>query len=138
MEKLAKLLKKRMKVEGLAVRDVADITGVSHSTIARAANNETVTVSTLVALCDFLGVPLRSVLDTKETPDEVFEQISRVVAIEPELKSVFTDIARKINEGKLDKKVLSEIAAFAAFRISQYENEPIKEKQEAKVVASKV
>ena len=133
MEKLANLLKDRMELEGLAVRDVAKLTGVSHSTIARAANNETVTVSTLVALCDFLGVPLRSVLDTKETPDEVFEQISRVVAIEPELKSVFTDIAKKINAGKLDKKVLSEIAAFAAYRISQYEKEAVAEKQDAEV-----
>jgi len=121
MKKLAELLRERMKVDGLSVRDVAEVTGVSHSTIARAANEETVTVSTLVALCTFLGVPLSSVLEAKENPDAIFEQISRVLAIEPELSGVFGDIARKINDGDLNKKVLAEIAAFAAYRVERYD-----------------
>jgi len=125
VKKLANLLKERMRVDGLAVRDVAAVTGVSHSTIARAANNETVTVSTLVALCNFLGVPLSSVLEAKKNPDEVFEQISMVIAIEPELSQVFGDIARKINAGELDTQVLAEIGAFAAYRIERYNEAPV-------------
>jgi len=129
MEKLANLLKQRMKIEGLAVRDVAAKTGVSHSTIARAANGETVSVDTLVALCTYLGVSLGSVLSTENNPDRVFEQITKVISIEPELSEVFGDIARKINLGKLDQKVLSEIAAFADYRIQQHESARVKQPQ---------
>jgi len=43
MEKLAKLLKERMQQENLSIRSVAKLIGeVSHSTVARVLNRETV------------------------------------------------------------------------------------------------
>jgi hypothetical protein len=40
-----------------------------------------------------------------------------VISIEPELSRVFGEIAQKIIDKQLDKKVLSEVAAFAAYRL---------------------
>jgi DNA-binding Xre family transcriptional regulator len=108
-----------MDIEDLSVRRAADKIGVSHSTVARAANGETVEVDTLVKICDFLGVPIEDILDVKETPDEIVRQIAMVLSIEPELSQTFGDIARGIREGRFDTKVLAEIAAFAHYRLDQ-------------------
>jgi transcriptional regulator with XRE-family HTH domain len=121
MNKLAEKLRERLHVEGLSVRDAAQKIGVSHATVARAANGETVEVDTLVKIASFLGLPVESMLDVKETPDEVLEQIVMVLSIEPELSRIFGEIARKVSAKEMDPKVLSEIAAFSAYRLQQYQ-----------------
>lgn len=126
MERLSELLQKRMEMEGLSVRRAADKIGVSHSTVARAANGQTVEVDTLVKLADFLGVEVLDLLDVKETPDEVYQQISMVISMEPELEDVFKKIAEKIEAGELEKTILDEVAAFAAFRLQQYQSDESK------------
>lgn len=121
MNKLASLLRERMDIENLSVRAAAEKIGVSHSTVARAVNGETVEVDTLVKITDFLGIPVESVLDIKDSPDELLEQIVMILSIEPELSRVFGKIARKISNKEMDPKVLSEIAAFSAYRLQQHE-----------------
>jgi transcriptional regulator with XRE-family HTH domain len=127
MNKLSELLRKRMDTEGLSVRDAGKRIGVSHATVARAVNGETVEVDTLVKISQFLGVPVENVLDVKEKPSELEEQIMMVLSIEPELAQVFSELAEKIVNQKIDKKVLSEVAAFAAYRLQ------ILTKEESKV-----
>jgi transcriptional regulator with XRE-family HTH domain len=127
MNKLSELLRKRMDTEGLSERDAGKRIGVSHATVARAVNGETVEVDTLVKISQFLGVPVENVLDVKEKPSELEEQIMMVLSIEPELAQVFSELAEKIVNQKIDKKVLSEVAAFAAYRLQ------ILTKEESKV-----
>lgn len=110
-------------MQGLSVRDAAKKIGVSHLTVARAANGETVEVDTLVKIADYLGVPVKDILDVKETPDEINEQISMVLAIEPELSKVLAKIAKKVENKEMDAKVLAEVAAFAAYRLQVHEME---------------
>ena len=120
MNRLAELLRNRMDIDKLSVRAVAKQTGVSHSTIARAVNGETVEVDTLVRIANFLGVKAESLLDVRSEPDEILQQISMVLSIEPELSRVFGEIARKVSNKEMDKKVLAEIAAFAAYRLQMH------------------
>jgi transcriptional regulator with XRE-family HTH domain len=133
MSKLSELLSERLDLLGMSVRKAADKIGVSHATVARAANGETVEVDTFVKIADFLGVPLNSLLDDVETPDEVYEQISVVFTIEPELKNVLTRIAKKIEAKTIDPKILSELAGFASYRLHEQEiaNKVAEEKKAA-------
>jgi len=117
MNRLSELLSKRLETEGLSVRDAGQLIGVSHSTVARAVNGETVEVDTLVKIANFLGVPVKNILEPKDDPDAILEQVMMVISIEPELSRVFSEIAQKIVDKQLDKKVLSEVAAFAAYRL---------------------
>jgi len=124
MNRLADLLRQRMDAEGLTVRDAAQLIGISHSTVARAANGETVEVDTLVKICEFLGVPVESVLDIREDSDDILEQIVTVLSIEPELSEVFSEIAKGLTDGTVDRRVLAEVAAFAHYRLGQNRKEP--------------
>lgn len=117
MKKLPELLKKRMETEKLSLRDIAKKTNISHATVARAVNGETVKIDTLITLAEFLGVPVEDLLDVKDKPSDIMQQIVMVLSIEPELTQVFTEIAQKIENDKTYQKVLAEVAAFAAYRL---------------------
>lgn len=135
MNRLSELLSKRLETEGLSVRDAGQLIGVSHSTVARAVNGETVEVDTLVKIANFLGVPVENILEPKDDPDAILEQVMMVISIEPELSRVFSEIAQKIVDKQLDKKVLSEVAAFAAYRLqlsNQSSNVAAEERVKAK------
>lgn len=117
MNRLSELLKKRMKTEGLSVRDAGKLIGVSHATVARAVNGETVEVDTLVKIAEFLGVPVEDILDVRERPSEIAENVMMALNIEPELYKTLEEITQKINNGEIDTKILVEIASFAAYRL---------------------
>ena len=114
--KLASMLRDRMDMEGLSVRDAGNLIGVSHSTVARAVNGEAVEIETLKKFCSFLGVPVENMLDLKDDNNELLNQILRVITIEPELAEVFIEIGQALGDNKLNKIILNEIAAFAHCR----------------------
>jgi transcriptional regulator with XRE-family HTH domain len=121
MEKLARLLQERMDQEKLSVRKAAKlIGGVSHSTVARVLNGETVEVDTLIRISDFLKVPVAELLDVEEGPRELIGKLRKLVSFEPELGEVLSKIEDGIINGEIDMKILSEISAFAAFRLDHY------------------
>ena len=69
-------------------------------------------------------MPVESVLDVREDSDDILEQIVTVLSIEPELSEVFSEIAKGLSDGTVDRRVLAEVAAFAHYRLGQNRKEP--------------
>jgi len=120
MEKLSELLAEKLKKEGMSVRAAAEKIGVSHSTVARAVKGETVEVDTLVKIADFLGVPVENILEVGKSLDKKMEHLAFILGLEPELSDVLMRISQQIKTDKIDSQILSEIAAFASFRLLQH------------------
>jgi len=120
MEKLAEKLKERMKLEKLSLRAAAKQIDVSHSTIDRVLKGETVEVDTLTKISEFLNVPIDDLIGQSKEIKERFDRISNLFSIEPELAEVLDRIAQGIKTGDIDKKIITEVSAFTAFRIRHY------------------
>lgn len=131
MDKLAEKLRERMDLDGMSVRSAGQKIGVSHSTVARIVHGEAVDVDTLVKVCDFLNIPVESVLDVREEPEESLRDLNLVISTEPELSQVFHKIAQGIINDEIDKTILAEIAAFANYRLEQHTQEQNKQVKQA-------
>ena len=116
--RLNELLSERLEAENLSFRRAAELIGTSHSTVARAISGDKLDVGSMKKICDFLGVTIDSVLDIKREESELNAQIAMVLSMEPELGIVFEEIAEGIKAGTIDRDVLGEVAAFAAYRVS--------------------
>jgi len=68
----------------------------------------------------FIIMGRQHLLDEKDTSSKKIELISFVLSIEPELSEVLTKISVSVQQKKIDPKILSEIAAFSAFRLHQH------------------
>ena len=114
---LSDLVKRKMEQDHLSLRAAGAQAGVAHTTIDRVIKDESVDLATLEKVCDWLGVPVMSVLDIENDEDETLEQIAAALALCPELSDVFTEIAERALAGEIDQAILREVAAFASYRL---------------------
>ena len=120
MEKLADKLKQRMEMEDLSLSAAAKQIGVSHSTIDRIIRGETVEIDTLIKISEYLNTPVEEFLGDAKVTSERMERIANLFSMEPELADVMDKISKGIKTGEIDKKIITEIAAFIAFRLNHY------------------
>ena len=111
------LRKQRMDAEGPNVHETGKLFGISHPIVARVGNGEAVKIEALTKICNLLGFPVESMLGLKDEMNDLVEEVLRVISIEPELSEVFLEIGQNRGDGKLDKIILNEIAAFAHCRL---------------------
>jgi transcriptional regulator with XRE-family HTH domain len=121
MKILAKALRERLDFAGLSVREAAEIIGVSHATVARAANGETVEVDTLIKIAEFLKTPVESLLIEEEKHPDHLKTLLVLMSTEPELVDVLSKITKMVKDEIIDAKILSEISAFATFRLDEHQ-----------------
>jgi transcriptional regulator with XRE-family HTH domain len=112
-----------MEDEGLSLRTAGEQAGIAHTTIARVMNDESVDFSTVDTICRWLGVPVPAALEVRQDGMEILEQIAAVLAINPELSDVFSEIADKVIAGEISREILAEVAAFASYRLKTHKEE---------------
>lgn len=122
MEKLARELRRRLDLEHMSLRDAGQAMEISHSTVARAMQGYAVDIATMVKMCEFLNVPVESVLELRDEPENSLKNLNFVLSTEPELSQAFYEVAVGIVHGEIDKKILAEIAAFVRYRLEQHKN----------------
>lgn len=116
---LSDLVKRKMQQENLSLRSAGTQAGVAHTTIDRVLKEESVDLNTLEKVCDWVGVPVTSVLDINDDGNKILDQIAAAIALCPELEDVFSEIADHVLGGELDQSILGEVAAFASYRLGQ-------------------
>lgn len=120
-ETLAALVKLKMEEEQLSLRKAGIQADVAHTTIDRVRNGEKVDLGTVKKICDWLGVPVSSVVDVGEEKKAMMEEVASLFALNEEFSEVFTKIANKIKDGKLSTDILIEITGFASYRMQERE-----------------
>lgn len=116
--KLSDLVHRKMEAENLSLRAAGEQVGVAHTTIDRILKDKSVDFETIEKVCDWLGVPVATVLDVREDSQEIMDQIASILALSPQLSGVFSELAEKVISGEVDPSILAEVAAFTSYRLN--------------------
>jgi len=109
----------KMKQENLSLRKAGKQADVAHTTIDRVCKGEQIDLDTVQKICDWVGVPVSAVVDTGEKKSPMVDDIAALFALNEEFSEVFTKIAKKVKARELSPDILTEITAFASFRLHQ-------------------
>lgn len=116
---LSEILERKMRERGLSARGVAAELGVSHTTVHRILDGETIDLDTLLRLSRWLQVRPSTLLDMEGGGEEssAFAAIAAVAEQDPRLANLLIEMARGMRAGRLDEKAVAEILSFAGYRL---------------------
>jgi transcriptional regulator with XRE-family HTH domain len=107
---LAKLLKNKRGNQCLSLRDAASEIGISAPTLQRIEGGQEATSSTLIKLCEWLGISvdeLRTTPKSKQSRDTI-EQIEVLLRadkeLDPEVAETIANVARQVYNGFKQQK----------------------------------
>jgi len=109
-----------MEKENLSLRKAGKQADVAHTTIDRILKDESVDLDTVQKVCDWLGIPPSSVLDTNEDRSENIDLVAQLFALNDEFSQVFVEISEKIKDKLIDEVILDEITGYASYRLHQH------------------
>lgn len=114
------LVKKKMEEENLSLRTAGKQAGVAHTTIDRVIKGESVDLSTMEKISQWVGIAVSDALDMKNKEEGIKGEIATLIALNPEFEEVFSAIASEIAKGNLSTDILIELTGFASYRLQKY------------------
>jgi transcriptional regulator with XRE-family HTH domain len=116
MDTLKLLLERKMRDEGLSLREAAKKIGVSHNTIVHVRKGDEIDLGTLFKISNWLNV-LPATLLNSANDDALAMQIAVLLERNPTLASVFRDALQKVVSEEIDLSIIEEVVAYAVFRM---------------------
>ena len=113
---LQAILNGAMEKQKLSARDVGTMLGVSHTTVLRALKGESIDLTTLIKIADWLSIRPSALLDSFQGGD-VESRISVLVDAYPALQKVLEDAVAAIEKGRADPGIIDDIVSFAEYKI---------------------
>lgn len=112
------LVRQAIEKRGLSIRAAAREIGVAHTTLNRVIDGQDIDVGTIVKVCDWLGVPVSTALNTFSSKETLPEKLAVLIEAEPKLKEVFEQAMGDLENGSLSTNDLSDIVSYAAYKIN--------------------
>ncbi len=116
---LQTLIQKKLDDENLSLRTGAKQVGVSHSTLGRIIDGESLDLDTLIKACDWLGVSPVTILDVLTNTDDTAALLVAFLEAHPQLHSAFENLLGETLQEQLPARVLEDILQFIAFRLGR-------------------
>jgi transcriptional regulator with XRE-family HTH domain len=119
MNTLKLLVEKMLEREHLSVRAAGDRLGVSHTTIHRLLDGESLDLSSVIKICNALGVKPATALNAEATDEDtsVVSVIAAIIETEPRLATLFADLAHDFQEGTVSSDDVLDIVSYAGYRL---------------------
>ena len=113
---LKTLLADKMHKERLSSRNVAELTGVSHTTIQRILKGDNADLDTVVALGKWLKVRPAALLGYEDESLET--DVAALIQYVPGLEDIFKQATKAIKDGRASPELLKDIVAYANYKLS--------------------
>ncbi len=115
---LKEVIKNDMMKRGLSIREYAKMAGVSHSTIFRALQGESIDVDTAIGLAKWLKVKPSELLNSLDQSDNaISEKLALLVEHFPTLKLAFEKIVEVVERDEVDPSIVEDIAGYILYRL---------------------
>lgn len=121
---LADIVRKKMKEQGLSLRNAAKQIGVSHTTVSRLLEGVQPDLLTVTKFCDWCDVSPTQVLDvsydtTIGEEEKILKQLSIIITSDPRLKSSFSKMLGLDGSVRIPDETIIEILDFIVFKVSR-------------------
>jgi transcriptional regulator with XRE-family HTH domain len=113
---LGDLVRTKMERQHLSLRRAAHQIGMAHTTVDRIVKDESLDLSTIQKACDWLDIPIHTVLDVDYRDIEVLNNVVGFLAMNQELAVRIFELSTNIKSGNVSPLILGEIAAFISYR----------------------
>jgi transcriptional regulator with XRE-family HTH domain len=120
MNTLKLLVEKVLEREHLSVRAAEARFGVSHTTIHRLLNGESLDLKSIIKICEALGVKPATALNAEASDEDtsVVSVIAALIEAEPRLATLFADLAHDFQEGNVSSDDVLDIVSYAGYRLA--------------------
>jgi transcriptional regulator with XRE-family HTH domain len=124
---LSRLVEKKMKREGLSLRDAAVNANTSHTTIMRVLEGKQVDLETLYNVCNWLGVNIVDVLETQyihtdKAKDTFLTQFNLFISSNPKLLHALRETFTAYSNDQLSSEDVDEIVTFIAYKLNVHKS----------------
>jgi transcriptional regulator with XRE-family HTH domain len=120
-EMLGMILRSELKKRELSPRNAAKMIGISHTTIIRIMKGEQVDLSTLIGICNWLGINPSTILSSIGTGQSaVAASVAALIELNPLLTEVFTDAVNHFLNGDIEPNVIQDIFVYSSYRINSF------------------
>jgi transcriptional regulator with XRE-family HTH domain len=116
--KISQMLLVRIQSQNLSLRETGSQIGISHTTVSRVLNGDSIDIDTLKLITDWLGVSLSDVID--DNRHDPLREFQTLLSGYPELLDVFSEVFEKIAAGEIDHRILDNITAYASYLVHTY------------------
>jgi transcriptional regulator with XRE-family HTH domain len=114
---LSKMLREKIKDKHLSLRDTGIEIGVSHTTVARIIEGKEIDMVTVEKIAKWMNVPIATLLNVDKPNEELWNKLQVVFSQHPELYKIFNDFIDGVMNDEVASSILTEIVAYAEFRI---------------------
>ncbi len=115
---LQTLLKDEARKKNLSSRKLAEVIGVSHTTVLRALRGELVDLDTVVKIADFFKVRPSTLLDGFGKKDNLIVRVATLVERVPGLAKTLEDASRAVEAGKASPELIEDIVSYATYKLN--------------------
>jgi transcriptional regulator with XRE-family HTH domain len=112
--KIQQLLKEKLR-SGMSKRQIGREIGVAHTTIGRVLDGQPIASSTLEKIAEWLDAPLGELAYGE--PSDASKAISVIIAQEPALGEIFSEMAERMQAGEISPETVREIIRYTAWRL---------------------
>lgn len=112
------IVENEMRRQSLSLRTAGKKIGISHMTLKRVLDGQSIDLDTLILVCKWLGISPAAVLNVECTGTQALaSKLAMLIETRPGIAECVETLVDDILNNCVDPEIISDIAGYATFRV---------------------